>query len=83
MQGLWHNGCSVVFVFERPFLAVFFKGRFLEIHVESFSWKWARTSVSVVVDRGRGSTTTNYEGLMMRTSCNTKRVNIMVRTCWK
>jgi len=37
--------------------------------------------VSVVVDRGRGSTTTNYEGLMMRVTCDTKRVNMMVRTC--
>jgi hypothetical protein len=37
--------------------------------------------VSVVVDRGRGSTTTNYEGLMMRVSCDIKRVNMMVRTC--
>jgi len=37
--------------------------------------------VSVVVDRGRGSTTTNYEGLMMRVTCDTKRVNTMVRTC--
>jgi len=49
--------------------------------VESFSWNCARTGVSVVVDRGRGSTTTNYEGLMMRVSCDTKRVNTMVRTC--
>jgi len=37
--------------------------------------------VSVVVDRGRRSTTTNYEGLMMRVTCDTKRVNMMVRTC--
>jgi len=37
--------------------------------------------VSVVVDRGRGSTTTNYEGLMMRVTCDIKRVNMMVRTC--
>jgi len=37
--------------------------------------------VSVVVDRGRGSTTTNYEGLMMRVRCDIKRVNMMVRTC--
>jgi len=44
-------------------------------------WNWARTGVSVVVDRGRGSTTTNYEGLMMRVNCDTKRVNTMVRTC--
>jgi len=36
--------------------------------------------LSVVVDRGRGSTTTNYEGLMMRVACDTKRVNTMVRT---
>jgi len=31
--------------------------------------------LSVVVDRGRGSTTTNYEGLMIRGSCDTKSVN--------
>jgi len=37
--------------------------------------------VSVVVDRGRGSTTTNYEGLMRRVTCYTKRVHMMVRTC--
>ena len=37
--------------------------------------------MSVVVDRGRGSTTTNYEGLMMRVTCDIKRVNTMVRTC--
>jgi len=49
--------------------------------VESFSWNRARTGVSVVVDRGRGSTTTNYEGLMMRVTCDTKMVNMMVRTC--
>jgi len=36
--------------------------------------------VSVVVDRGRGSTTTNYEGLMMRVICDTKGVNTRVRT---
>jgi len=48
--------------------------------VESFSWSCAGTGVSVVVDRGRGSTTTNHEGSMMRARCDTKRVNTMVRT---
>jgi len=37
--------------------------------------------VSVVVAYLGGSTTTNYDGLMMRGSCDTKRVNTMVRTC--
>jgi len=62
---------------------VFFKREFLGIHAESFSWSCARPGVSVVVDRGRGSTTTNYEGLMMRVICDTKGVNTMVRTCFE
>jgi len=49
--------------------------------VESFWWNCAGTGVSVVVDRGRGFTTTNHEGSMMRASCDTKGVNTMVRTC--
>ena len=41
--------------------------------MESFSWNYTRTGASVVVDRGRGSTTTNHEDLvMMRVSCDTK-----------
>ena len=49
--------------------------------MESFSWNCARTGVSVVVAYLGGSTTTNYDGLMMRVTCDTKRVNMMVRTC--
>jgi len=44
-------------------------------------WNRARTGSSVVVAYLGGSTTTNYEGLMMRVSCDTKRVNTRVRTC--
>ena len=36
--------------------------------------------LSVVVDGGRGSTTTNHEGLVMIVTCNTKQVNKVVRT---
>ena len=62
---------------------LFFKSKILEIHAESFSWNRARTGVSVVVAYLGGSTTTNYEGLMMRVTCNTKRVNTMVKRVWK
>jgi len=59
-----------------PFLLSSLRVKFLKL-----MRNWARTGVSVVVDRGRGSTTTNYEGLMMRVRCDIKRVNTMVRTC--
>ena len=36
--------------------------------------------LSVVVDRGRGSTTTNHEGLTMMVTCDTKQVNKIIRT---
>ena len=49
--------------------------------MEGFSWSCARTGVSVVVAYLGESTTTNCEGLMMRVTCDTKRVNTMVRTC--
>jgi len=35
---------------------------------------------SVVVDRGRGSTTTNHEGSTMIVTCDTKQVNKIIRT---
>ena len=35
--------------------------------------------LSVVVDRERGSTTTNHEGLTMIMTCNTKQVNKVIR----
>jgi len=35
--------------------------------------------LSVVVDRGRGSTTTNHEGLTMMVTCDTKQVNKVIR----
>ena len=38
-------------------------------------WKLA----CVVVDRGRGSTTTNHEGLTMMVTCDTKQVNKVIR----
>ena len=53
----------------------------LKRSVDAVRMKAKRLGLSVVVDRGRGSTTTNYEGLMMRVTCDTKRVNTMVRTC--
>jgi hypothetical protein len=34
--------------------------------------------LNVVVDRGRGSTTTNYEGLVMIVTCDTKQVNKVI-----
>ena len=48
--------------------------------MEGFSWNCARPGVSVVVAYLGGSTTTNHEGLMIRVTCDTKRVNTMVRT---
>jgi len=39
-----------------------------------------KIGLSVVVDRGRGSTTTNHEGLTMMVTCGTKQVNKIIRT---
>ena len=56
-----------------PILLYSLKGGFPGIYAEGFSWSCARAGVSVVVAYLGGSTTTNYEGLMMRVSCDTKR----------
>jgi len=37
-----------------------------------FSDNYVEIGLSVVVDRGRGSTTTNHEGLAMMVTCHTK-----------
>ena len=45
-----------------------------------FSDSYVEIGLSVVVDRGRGPTTTNHEGLTMMVTCDTKQVNKMIRT---
>jgi len=45
-----------------------------------FSDSYVEIGLSVVVDRGRGSTTTNHEGLTMIVTCGTKQVNKIIRT---
>jgi hypothetical protein len=49
-------------------------------YVVEFSDNYVEIGLSVVVDRGRGSTTTNHEGLAMMVTCNTKQVNKVIRT---
>jgi len=41
---------------------------------------YVEIGLNVVVDRGRGSTTTNHEGLTMMVTCDTKQVNKIIRT---
>jgi len=53
-----------------------FCGCFPVVAKEGMCWRffdsYVEIGLSVVVDRGRGSTTTNYEGLVMMVTCHSK-----------